>query len=274
MILGVMSTLPVAAQSTEAPSASTPTSLVSDAPAQSPPPVPAVTAPTAPAAPAASTPVYPPAGNVGAGLSASAATPAERSAPAYDARRRREYDGPPLLLGRRIAVGGYGGVSTVFTHMLDRNGAAVGFEGALLLAHRLSLGFAGYGFSRTPDGPAALDGTERKLGTGYGGFVARYAFLTNLPVYFSVGAIIGGGVVVLNDDIENDDWDDNHDRNEQSDGFFMVQPELAMHANLTRWMRVGVTGGYRITSNVSRFGLTESDLNGVVLGGNIQFGWI
>jgi hypothetical protein len=190
--------------------------------------------------------------------------------------RRAEYDGPPLLLGRRIAVGGYGGVSAAYTRMLDRHGTMLGLEGALLIDHRLSLGLAGHGFSRTPAGPADADGAPREFAAGYGGFVGRYAFFTRSPVYASVGLLVGGGVVVL-----QRDWDgershyDNPDRDEaEADGFFVVQPELSLHANLTRWMRLGLACGYRVTSGVQRLGLSESDLNGPVVGGNVQFGWI
>jgi hypothetical protein len=185
----------------------------------------------------------------------------------------RQYDGPPLLLGRRTSVGGYGGLTAAYTRMLDRDGGLVGFEGALLLAHRLSLGVAAFGFSRDPAGPPALDGGKREFGAGYGGFVIRYAPWINLPVYPAFGVLIGGGAAVLHrDDFDHDD--SGNDDDAQADGFFVAQPEVTLHANLTRWMRVGVNAGYRLTSGVSRFGLTESDLNGVVLGGHIQFGWI
>jgi hypothetical protein len=203
--------------------------------------------------------------------------PALQPAPA--ARPRSEYDGPPLAFGRRSAIGGYGGFSLAYTRMLDRDGALLGFEGALLVAHRLSLGVAGHGFSRSPQGPADWDGTAREFGAGYGGFVARYAFFTRSPVYLSVGILLGGGAAVIHEswDVEDgssDDWDEDDHESTQGDGFFVVQPELSAHVNLTRWMRLGLTAGYRATSGVSRFGLSEGDLNGVVLGGNVQFGWI
>lgn len=182
------------------------------------------------------------------------------------------------MLGRHTSVGGYGGVSAAYTNMLDRHGSVIGLEGALLLAHRLSIGLAGYGFTRAPAGPDGPNGNRRELGVGYGGLVVRYAFLTKFPVYPSVGILIGGGATVLHDDDEDvfDDHDDDEhdDDDEQVDGFFVAQPEVALHANLTRWMRLGVTVGYRITSRVHRFGLSESDLNGVTAGGNVQFGWL
>lgn len=238
-------------------------------PPAAPAPPPAVAPPPAPPAPppvvAAPAPLPPP-----------PAAPVVRSYPSpppHAARPERPYDGPPLALGPRVRIGGYGGVSSAYTHMLNRHGALLGLEAALLLSHRLSLGVAGFGFLRTPSGPRdPVDNTPREFGVGYGGFVARYAFLTTLPVYASVGALVGGGAVVLHRDDGNDGWDDDDDA--QADGFFVVQPELTVEANMTRWMRLGVNAGYRITSGVQRFGLSESDLNGPVIGAHVQFGWL
>ena len=57
------------------------------------------------------------------------------------------------------------------------------------------------------------------------------------------------------------------------DPFLFAQPEIALNANATRWLRLGATLGYRTTSGVGRFGLDESDMNGIVAGGTIAFGW-
>ena len=57
--------------------------------------------------------------------------------------------------------------------------------------HRLTLGGAGYGFSRTPGGPPAADGTSRQFSSGYGGFVIRYAVYSDIPLYASFGVLIG-----------------------------------------------------------------------------------
>lgn len=231
----------------------------------------------APAAPEALAPAAPPAVALPPPPPPPAPVVSYAPAPGYGTAtnpRVTSYDGPPLLLGRRAHVGGYGGFSAAYTRMLDRDGALLGFEGALLLAHRLSLGLAGYGFLRSPAGPPDLAGTPRELSVGYGGFVARYAFLTHLPVYASVGLLLGGGAVVLHPEDEDGDHDWEDDGRDETDAFFVAQPELSLHANLTRWMRLGATAGYRVTSSVHRFGLQTSDLNGVVVGGHLQFGWI
>ena len=46
-----------------------------------------------------------------------------------------------------------------------------------------------------------------------------------------------------------------------------------LNVNLTRWLRVGANAGYRFTGGVRRFGLEESDLNGIVAGGTLALGW-
>jgi hypothetical protein len=186
------------------------------------------------------------------------------------------YDGPPLLLKSKLRIGGYGGVSAAYTQMLGRAGTLVGMEGAVLLDHRVSIGFAGYGFTGTPRGPDDVDGSVRHFGTGYGGVVARFAWLTRSPVYLSVGALVGGGAVTLQPDVwnhENDERDFDEDSS-SVDTFFVVQPELTAHVNLTRWMRFGATAGYRFVNGVSRFGFEESDIGGVVLGSALQLGWL
>lgn len=51
-----------------------------------------------------------------------------------------------------------------------------------------------------------------------------------------------------------------------------MQPDVTLHANLTPWLRLGLTAGYRFTSDVDRFGYDESDVNGFIVGGQVQVG--
>jgi hypothetical protein len=183
-----------------------------------------------------------------------------------------------------VKLGGYGGVGGGYTRLVGEASGFVSFEGALLLDHRLSLGVAGYAFTRTPAGPLANDGGAQQFGAGYGGLALRYSVFGALPVYGTFGVVMGVGAVNLRraDGFSyqaswgdgsyqaraNGDW-----QSDDFDPFLFVQPEIALNANVTRWLRFGATFGYRFTGGVGRFGLSESDLNGVVLGGNIQLGW-
>jgi hypothetical protein len=185
-----------------------------------------------------------------------------------------EYDGPPLLVGdarKKVKVGGYGGPTVAYTHMLNRDGVLVGGEGAVLINHRLSFGGAGYGFTGTPEGPAANDGTPREFFTGYGGFLIRYAIYTNIPVYASFGMLVGGGGITLAPRTHTDD--DTDTNNVETRGFFVLQPDVSLHANVTRWLRFGLTFAYRIAESVDDFDPIGEDMSGVVVGGNIQAGW-
>jgi len=197
-------------------------------------------------------------------------TEAPNGSPASENAEPTHEDGPPLLFGHDIHVGGYGGLDVLYTRMFGRDGVAVGAQGAILIDHRLALGVAGYGFSNPVSGPNAADGSAQHFDTGYGGFTARYSFfLDNLPFYPSLGVLVGGGAIDLTK-ADHHDFD-SHDSS-ASDVFAVVQPDLTLYANLNRWMRVGVTAGYRFTSGVNQLGFDESDLNGVVAGAQLQFG--
>jgi hypothetical protein len=180
-------------------------------------------------------------------------------------------DSPPLLFGKDLHVGGYGGLDVAYTRMFGRDGVVVGAQGALLINHRLAFGLAGYGWSNPVKGPNNLEGDAQHFETGYGGFTLRYSqYFDNLPFYLTVGALVGGGAIDLTDRNHSDVDGVEDDAGE--DVFMVFQPDIAINANLTRWMRVGVTAGYRLTSGVNRLGFDESDVNGVMVGGQIQFG--
>ncbi len=198
------------------------------------------------------------------------ATPSVDPRGAAAAQPERDDLGPPTLLQSVRHVGGYGGLTVAYSRLAGAGGALVGGEGGVLIDHHLSFGGAGYGWTRDTRGPADVDGVPRDLQVGYGGFVLRYSVLTGTPIYGSIGALIGGGALVLHRDSETDRSATG--RGDAADAFFAFEPQASVQANLLRWMRIGLQLGYRLTSGLGRLGYTESDLNGITLGGTIQFG--
>ena len=178
-------------------------------------------------------------------------------------------DEPPTLFGgRSTKIGGYGALAAHYAHVNGNDGVLGGIEGALLLDHRLAIGFAAYGWGDQQRLAASQDINRRYMHFAYGGFLVRYhVYIPNSPVYFSAAALVGGGTIGL-----TDTWKGDLNR-ENTDGFFMFEPQLGVHVNFTRWMRMGIDAGYRVTSGIGKFGFTESNFNGVSLGGNIGFGW-
>jgi len=255
VLASVASAQPAPAASSAAPPPPAPTETAVTTPAPEAPNGPAVAAP-APAAPVATAP-------------ATTTAPPLAQPPKHD-----EYDGPPLLLtpkNKKPKLGGYGGLTVAYSHMLHRDGVLIGGEGGMLIEHRLTLGGAGYGFSRTPGGPPAADGTSRQFSSGYGGFVIRYAVYSDIPLYASFGVLIGGGAVSLAPHPQHNG--DMHAENIEVRGYFVLQPDVSIHVNATRWLRFSLTAGYRVATAVEAFRYQADDVGGVVLGGNIQMGW-
>jgi len=178
-------------------------------------------------------------------------------------------DEPPTLFsGRSAKVGGYGALAVHYARINGDDGVLTGIEGALLLDHRLAIGFAGYGWGNQQRISSSRFIDQRYLHFGYGGLLVRYHFyIPNSPVYFSAATLVGGGAVGLTNTWNGDLYREN------TDAFFVFEPQLGVHVNFTRWMRMGVDAGYRVTSGISKFGFSESDFNGISLGGNLGFGW-
>jgi hypothetical protein len=158
----------------------------------------------------------------------------------------------------------------MYSRIAGEDGVLVGGEGAVLLDHRLALGGAGYGWTRDTSAPPDVDGVPRDLAVGYGGFLVRYSLLTGGPIYGSLGALVGAGGITL---ARNSDDDGSEGaRSDQSDSFFVFEPQLSVQVNLLSWMRIGLQGGYRITSGLGHLGYSEQDIDGLTLGGTLQFG--
>lgn len=249
------------------------------APAPAPAPVPATAPPAsasaAPTEPAAVAPPPPP-----------GATPAPGPAPAAPSQpapnpgatvsTSAPYDGPPLLFTPgpgKPKLGAYGGLGVAYTHMLHRDGVVVDLSGAILVDHRLSLGLAGYFFSRSPSGPNYLL-TPREYRASYVGAFVRYHLYGNFPLYASVGALVGGGFLWLGEELDHHDHSDDYN-GEASElrGNFVFQPDFSLHVNATRWLRFTMTGGYRVATAVSDFGYDSQAMSGVVAGGKVEMGW-
>jgi len=167
-----------------------------------------------------------------------------------------------------MKVGGYGALGVRYARINGNDGVVTGLEGALLLDHKFAIGLAAYSWANQERVAAAGNFAHPYLHYGYGGLLIRYhVYVPNSPVYFSAAALVGGGAVAL-----TNTWDGNVYQ-ENSDIFFVLEPQLGVHVNFTRWLRAGLDAGYRVHSGVGKFGYTESDFNGLSLGGNLAFGW-
>ena len=183
---------------------------------------------------------------------------------------------PPTLTGDsttgKTKIGGFGGPSILATSFNGEFGLLTGAEGGVLIGRRVSLGLAGYGLVTEVNGPNFASGNESVFGFAYGGFMARYQFFTNSPIYGSVGGLIGPGAMTLFEKVSDTKYDYD-DKDPHGSIFLVVEPSVQVHAALTRWMRAGLHASYRFAHGIDVYGLDNSVARGFAAGGNLQFGW-
>jgi hypothetical protein len=180
------------------------------------------------------------------------------SAGQSEAKDRESPTEPANLVEHGPAgVGGFGGVSIGYSPIVGSNGLVIGGEGALLLGHRFSIGGAGYGLvndvsSRTPEGGTA------SVGLGYGGVIVRYHLVHRYPVFPAFAALIGFGGL---------SFDGNG-----GDVVMIIEPSMAVYANITRWIRLGFSISYKFMTGVDTQGLDNADFRGPAFAGHLDFG--
>ncbi len=186
-------------------------------------------------------------------------------------------DGPPTLLGKAgdYAFGGFGGITVQYTRFVGQNAVQVCGEGAVIIDHALTLGGGGCGITTNPNAQKFapdLYGPNDRVMSGYGGAIIRYHLFSHSIVNLGVGALIGAGGLSVGTLNSNSDGTDNY-THVRSQAYFVFEPEVGAYSNVTRWLRIGITGGYRIVSGVSMQGFSSGDVCAPVLGGTVQGGW-
>lgn len=231
-----------------------------------------VPAPTA-QAPAEPQPGSAPAPGSPVAASAPVATPSSNPAAVHASSKRAdnaEFEERTFLGDGPIDHGGYGG-PVVRVSSFDGEGAVfIGGRGGWLINHRLLIGAAGMGQVLNVDAPReSVDQypRARNVEFGYGGFLIGYHVAPESRVHGVISVLLAGGGLVLSDRDVNDD--DDADVGHDGDGVVVMEPELALEANLLRFMRLQFTLSYRSVWDVDLAGLDDADASGV--GGGLAF---
>jgi hypothetical protein len=192
-------------------------------------------------------------------IEASEAAPAP--APAADRRSLGDkLIGETSLIGQTRELGGYAGLGFRYTQLGGTDGFLATLDAALLINRRYAIGLSsGGGIS------GRIDNDGNRLAMGYAGALARYHFLFDSPLSFSLGAVAGGGGVTIEDKSTNAEDDS------RGDAFFLFEPQLAGHVDVTRFARIGVDFGYRFIAGADRH--PTSDLRGFTGGFHVGLGW-
>ena len=174
--------------------------------------------------------------------------------------------------------GGYGGITTAYSEIDNRDAIVIGGRGAWLINHQLGIGLAGYGFMTEHKMDAELNDDYQLLG-GYGGLMFEFIANPNSPFHLSFPLVIGAGGVSYS---ERDVFSSNSDFNrlsEDSQAFFVVEPGVELEMNMLKFMRLAIGVSYRYTSDMdltytgSGNRILEADaLHGLNAGVTLKFG--
>jgi hypothetical protein len=172
-------------------------------------------------------------------------------------------DTPETLFSGISRVSGWGGPVVRVGDFAGKTAGFIGGRGGVLLGRGFTIG--GMGMGLVNDNIREPAPGSRQLMMGYGGLYVEQMLAPSKLVHVSVGALLGGGGA---------SWVDRLDRRIQtpSDGFFVVEPEVSLEVNVTRFFRLGLTGSYRYLDGLGLSGLPTDQLNGPMGGVSFKFG--
>ncbi len=175
-----------------------------------------------------------------------------------------------------VSVGGYGTAVGKLTPMNDKLGVLTGLQGGVLLNHKWMLGAGGYGLVNRIKSPRpnVANDNDQSLQMWYTGLMTEYTHNPQKLIHWSVGALVGGGGV------GREDWhsrwhDDDDDRDHgwhDGSGFFVAEPFAGVEMNITRFLRLNLSGSYRFIRGSGTPGISDSDLSGATFSLGIKAG--
>ena len=175
---------------------------------------------------------------------------------------------PPATRRTPFFIGGYGGIGFAFGAVSKRMASFSNLRGGILLGERISIGAS---FTRMTKrfGPPieGLSGTNYQLAMAYGGIDLGLAIIRRGPFELGVSTLLGAGSACVQT---------YHRRDQhcvETVKMMVAEPSVFAHFNLTNWMRLGMSGGYRFVAREAWRPPNEFRLAGGFFGANVEFGW-
>jgi hypothetical protein len=175
-----------------------------------------------------------------------------------------------VLIGPNVKHGGYGAPEVKVTSFTGDAALLVGGQAGWIIDRQLVLGVAGYGLAMShspteellrPEGPS-------RIAFGYGGARVAWTHRPQRMFHASFGVLVGaGGVGVVTHDIGAGRY-----YTHNTAAFFAAEPATELELNVTSFMRVSASVGYRFITGTDEPGLHSSDMSGVAGGLAFKFG--
>jgi hypothetical protein len=182
---------------------------------------------------------------------------------------KRKDDEIRTLIEKSDDIGGYGGLSVLYSQIDAKDAFVFGARGGLIMGHIFALGIAGTGFLNDSHLDNILD-RNVSLAGGYGGMFFEPIIFPRFPVHISVPVLIGiGGVAYTS--VEIGEWENDYFV-EDSETFLVAEPGIEMEMNITKFFRFSMGAYYRYTSEIELMNTDKDVLNGFSFGVNFKFG--
>ncbi|MGE0174225.1 MAG: hypothetical protein AB7T49_15620 [Oligoflexales bacterium] len=169
-----------------------------------------------------------------------------------------------LSMDKNVDHGGFGAIVSKYARIGSSDATFVGARGAWIVNHAWILGASGYGLTSELGVKSGDD--KGNLDLGYGGFLFGYNFFSSDLVHLNLLTNAGWGAMSIDSDEDKefglrDDVED-YDKDEISDTFTIIEPEVLVETNLYKYVRLGTGVSYRIVNAVDNKILRTKELEG------------
>ena len=186
----------------------------------------------------------------------------------------QEYDDNDrisTIFSKNRKNGGYGAISFGYSQIDNKDAFLVGARGSWIIDHSFAIGLGGCGFINDVNYHNwRYNDLNNNLAGGYGGIYLEPILAPRLPVHISVPILLGiGGISVIDD---HHDWDNWVFDDSQHDVFLVFEPAIELEFNMTRYLRLAGSLGYRFTSRIDMKDTNPDILEGTNIGLVLKFG--
>jgi hypothetical protein len=168
------------------------------------------------------------------------------------------------LISGRTEMGGFIAATGRYVEIKDDAGFLAGGRVAMVVNHIFSAGLGGYGTIEEPE-PQGITGLK-DIEMAYGGLFLELSLKPHSVFHVTVPVLIGAGRTGLGGDYVDPETGDD------SDTFFVVEPELNLEFNVTRNWRIDLGFGYRHVNGTGFTEITDEDQSGTNWALTMKFG--
>ncbi len=202
--------------------------------------------------------------------------------PFNEEEKKESYGDTETLLGTgELEATGFGGPFMTTSKINGHDAYFVGGRGAAIFNETFILGGGGCGLvyptNRSDITGVPYQGNENYVHMGYGGVLVGINLMQKNIINLSATSLIGAGGISYSeysiDDDECEQCEKRKDVHSDSEEFFVCEPTMMLHLNVTQWMRIGAGMSYRYTNGISVDDLSDNDFKNWSTVFAVDFGW-